>query len=97
MYCKQCGTQVADGAKFCAQCGAAAPGTSAGTGASGTSRLLRPRAGRKIAGVCAAFANAYGWDLTVVRIVTVLLAFCGCGGFLAYLVAWACIPNEDDV
>jgi phage shock protein C len=88
MYCAHCGAQIADGTKFCAQCGAAASGTSA------SGKLVRPLAGRKIAGVCAAFANAYGWDLTVVRIVTLLLALCGCGGVVAYLVAWACIPGE---
>jgi len=99
MYCSKCGAQVADGMKFCAQCGAPATGqgAAANAGVSGTGKLLRPRNGRKIAGVCAAFANAYGWDLTVVRIVTLLLAICACGGVLAYLVAWACIPNDDDV
>jgi len=98
MYCSKCGAQVADGAKFCGQCGAAsAAASAANAGVSGTGKLVRPRAGRTIAGVCAAFANAYGWDVIVVRVVTVLLAFCGCGGFLAYLIAWACIPNEEYV
>jgi phage shock protein PspC (stress-responsive transcriptional regulator) len=56
---------------------------------------VRPRNGYKIAGVCAAFANAYGWDVTIVRIVTLLLALCACGGALGYVVAWACIPKEE--
>jgi len=94
MYCTKCGAQIADGVKFCGQCGAAAPG--ANTAGTVHGKLVRPRTGRTIAGVCAAFANAYGWDVIVVRIATVLLAFCGCGGFLAYLIAWACIPNEDE-
>jgi len=99
MYCTHCGAQVADGMKFCAQCGAAAAGTGPAASTAergGTGKLVRPRSGRKIAGVCAAFANAYGWDLTVVRIVTLLLAFCGCGGVLGYVIAWACIPNEGE-
>jgi phage shock protein PspC (stress-responsive transcriptional regulator) len=57
-------------------------------------QLLRPRYDRKIAGVCAAFARAYGWDLTVVRLVLVLLVFFGGGGVLAYIVCWLVIPEE---
>ncbi len=93
MFCTKCGAQVAEGAKFCGQCGAAVP--VAGTSAGGTGKLVRPRNGYKIAGVCAAFANAYGWDVTIVRIVTLLLALCACGGALGYVVAWACIPKEE--
>ena len=95
MYCAHCGTEIADGAKFCPQCGAPATGTAAGSAGSVTGKLVRPKNGRKIAGVCAAFANAYGWDLTVVRIVTLLLALCACGGGLAYIVCWICIPDEE--
>ncbi len=57
-------------------------------------QLLRPRYDRKIAGVCAAFARAYGWDLTIVRLVLVLLVFFGGGGVLAYIVCWLVIPEE---
>jgi len=96
MYCTHCGTQVTDGAKFCAQCGAAVQGAAASSfssSAQGTGKLVRP-ADHKIGGVCEAFANAYGWDLTIIRIIAVLLALCGCGGVLVYLVMWICIPEE---
>jgi phage shock protein PspC (stress-responsive transcriptional regulator) len=57
--------------------------------------VVRPLADRKIAGVCAGFAQAYGWDVTVVRLVALLLLFCGVGGgALAYVIAWVVIPNE---
>ena len=56
--------------------------------------LLRPRYDRKIAGVCAAFARAYGWDLTVVRIVTVLLAVFVGSSVLAYVICWVVIPED---
>jgi phage shock protein C len=47
-----------------------------------------------IAGVCAAFALHYGWDLNLVRILTVLIAFFSGGlGLVAYLVAWVIIPE----
>jgi phage shock protein PspC (stress-responsive transcriptional regulator) len=38
-------------------------------------KLERPRAGRTLAGVCAAIANYAGLDVTVVRVVYVLLTF----------------------
>lgn len=94
MYCTHCGAQAADGTKFCAQCGTAVTGAAyTATATRGTGKLERP-ADHKIGGVCAAFANAYGWDLTIVRIIAVLLALCGCGGVLVYLVMWICIPEE---
>lgn len=56
--------------------------------------LLRPRYNRKIAGVCAGFARAYGWDLTMVRLVLVLLVIFGGTGVLAYLICWIVIPED---
>jgi phage shock protein PspC (stress-responsive transcriptional regulator) len=57
--------------------------------------LLRPRAGRQIAGVCIALSQANGWDVAVVRILTIL-GFIVSGGFVgvAYLAAWIGIPEE---
>lgn len=59
-----------------------------------TGQLLRPRYDRKIAGVCAAFARAYGWDLTLVRLVLVALVLFGGGGLLAYVICWIVIPED---
>ena len=59
-----------------------------------TGQLLRPRFDRKIAGVCAGFARAYGWDLTLVRLVVVALVLFGGGGFLAYVICWVVIPED---
>ena len=56
--------------------------------------LLRPRYDRKIGGVCAAFARAYGWDLTLVRLVLVLLVIFGGTGLLAYIICWIVIPED---
>jgi phage shock protein PspC (stress-responsive transcriptional regulator) len=47
-----------------------------------------------IAGVCAAFARQYGWDLNITRIVTaVVICLTGVGAF-AYIAAWILIPEE---
>jgi phage shock protein PspC (stress-responsive transcriptional regulator) len=51
--------------------------------------------GRKIAGVCIGLAQAYGWDLALVRIVTFAgLFFSGGLVFVAYLACWIGIPEE---
>lgn len=48
-----------------------------------------------IAGVCAAFALRYRWDLTATRIFTVLLGVLIFPVIeIAYLVAWLLIPEE---
>jgi len=62
--------------------------------ASRSSQLVRPRYPRLIAGVCAGFSEHYGWDLSVVRIVTVVLAVLTSGiGLVAYVAAWVLIPE----
>lgn len=59
------------------------------------SRLQRPRANRIIAGVCAGLAKHYRWDLTLTRVMTVLIAVFSSGaGILAYLVFWMVMPEE---
>jgi phage shock protein PspC (stress-responsive transcriptional regulator) len=57
--------------------------------------LVRPLAGRKIAGVCIGLAQAYGWDLALVRVLAVVGMFCS-GGLVAvaYLACWIGIPEE---
>jgi phage shock protein C len=57
-------------------------------------RLMRPRQGRKIAGVCAGFAEYFDLDVTLIRIVWVLCVVCGGVGALAYCAAWIIIPEE---
>jgi phage shock protein PspC (stress-responsive transcriptional regulator) len=57
--------------------------------------LVRPRDGRRIAGVCAGIADRYGWDPTIVRLVAVLSVFLPGPQVLAYLILWLVIPSED--
>ena len=91
MVCSVCGAPVGDRAKFCSSCGTAFVGQTAGYV---PGRLVRPRHGRVIAGVCAGFALRYGWDPIVVRLVLVLALVLGVGTpILAYLIAWVIMPN----
>jgi phage shock protein PspC (stress-responsive transcriptional regulator) len=57
--------------------------------------LLRPHVGRQIGGVCLALAQANGWDVTTVRIITVIGFFFSSGLIgVAYVAAWIGIPEE---
>jgi len=57
--------------------------------------LLRPRVGRNIAGVCLALARTNGWDVTTVRILTVVGFFVTSGLVgVAYVAGWIGIPEE---
>ena len=108
MYCSHCGKQVNPGSRFCAACGSPVPEAGASaygttgnvppTAGSGwltpkTARLVRPRSPRAIAGVCAAFALHYGWDLTLVRVVTAVVSLFWGLGVLVYIVCWIAIPE----
>jgi phage shock protein C len=98
MFCSNCGKQLEPGARFCPYCGSVRD-TSSGfyPPASGASRvagqLLRPRSPRVIAGVCAAFAEHYGWDLNLVRVLTVVITLLTGVTLLAYIAAWILIPD----
>jgi phage shock protein PspC (stress-responsive transcriptional regulator) len=49
---------------------------------------------KKIAGVCAGFARYFDCDVTLMRVIWLLLAF-GTGiGFVGYVVAWILMPKE---
>jgi phage shock protein PspC (stress-responsive transcriptional regulator) len=51
--------------------------------------------GRNIAGVCLGLAQAYGWQVGVVRLLAVLALVLSSGIVgIAYLAAWVGIPEE---
>jgi phage shock protein C len=95
-YCSKCGKELGFDVRFCSACGTpvgfAVP---AQQGYAVVTRLTRPRAGRVISGVCAGLANSYHWDITWVRIITVLATVFSSGaGLIAYLVFWLIMPEE---
>jgi phage shock protein C len=90
MYCNYCGKVIQDDAQHCAYCGKRVGGVEA------RRRLVRPRANRKIAGVCAGVAEYFDLDVTLIRVLWVLVVlFAGCG-ILAYIIAWIVMPNEPE-
>ena len=113
MFCKQCGSQLGAGARFCSSCGTPVgvekmgdagqpwpnqyPGAQYGAAIPGDplTRLQRPRTNRVIAGVCAGLAQHYHWDLTWVRVLTVLVTIFSSGaGLIAYIVFWLVMPEQ---
>ena len=92
MFCTHCGKQMEPGAYFCPACGAAAQPVMYGR-APVPGQLVRPRNPRMIAGVCAGFAQHYGWDLSLVRVVCALMIVLTGVGLFAYLAAWIIIPD----
>ncbi len=59
-------------------------------------RLTRPRQGRLIAGVAAAFAAKLDADVSLVRLGFVVASFFGGFGLAVYLAAWALLPDEGE-
>ncbi|MCU1312079.1 MAG: phage shock protein PspC [Candidatus Angelobacter sp.] len=90
MYCNYCGKVIQDDANHCAYCGKRVGCVAA------RRSLVRPRAGRQIAGVCLALAEYFDLDITLIRLVFVLSFIFGGFGLLAYIVGWIVIPNEPE-
>ncbi len=88
MYCNYCGKVIQDDANVCAYCG-----TRVGASVA-RKRLVRPRLGRKIAGVCLGCAEYFDIDVTVVRLTWLLTALMTGIGLLAYVIAWIVVPEE---
>ena len=57
--------------------------------------LVRPRDGRIVAGVCAGIAKKWGLDLTLVRVLAVVLTVFSGVGLAAYLAIWLLTPSTD--
>jgi phage shock protein C len=94
-FCSGCGASLAEGARFCSACGKAVYAEGASAGRLFAGRLTRPLAGKKIAGVCQGLALHFGWDVTLIRVIAVLLAVLVFPlGLIAYLILWVIMPQE---
>ena len=57
-------------------------------------RLVKSQSKRMICGVCAGVGEYFGIDPTVIRLLWILLTFCGGSGLLAYIIASVVIPEN---
>jgi phage shock protein C len=101
MFCTNCGLELSNGSRFCSQCG---QGTRLDTQASSFGyyaprRLYRLMYDKQIGGVCAGLAKYLDMDVTLVRVITLVVAiFTGCvPGIIAYLLAMMVMPKDQGV
>ena len=74
MYCCNCGKELENEARFCSVCGTARPPVHPPRGRSyEQSAFSRIREGKKIAGVCGGIARYFDIDVTLVRVLWLLL------------------------
>ena len=95
MFCTRCGAELRESDRFCPQCGVSTTSPHSPQYAPQPARqLARTMYDKKIAGVCAGFAHYFDCDVTLMRVIWLILAF-GTGlGFIGYVVAWIAMPKD---
>ncbi len=93
MTCYNCNQEILEGSRYCYHCGAAQK--VATPPALPAKPLRRSRKNKMIAGICAGFAEYFGLDISLVRVIWLLVALFGGGGLLAYIICWIIIPYGD--
>lgn len=57
-------------------------------------RLCRSNSQRMLAGVCGGVAEYLGWDVTIVRVLWIILTLAGGSGVLLYIILWLVMPQK---
>lgn len=70
------------------------PGTGEGNQTMNEKRLMRSTSERMIAGVAGGLASYLNMDVTLVRLILVLLALAGGPGVLIYIILWVVMPED---
>jgi phage shock protein C len=95
MYCNACGKALSDDARFCTFCGI-------GVGAGHPpvrKKLMRSRADRKVAGICAGLADYLDLDVILVRLIWAVATIASgiLPGIVAYVLAWIIVPEVPEL
>src|SRR3954463_15003579 len=91
MECAYCKTSLEPDSAFCRACG-----KSTSSGAGQARKLFRRSSAGRLAGVCAGIAEYLDADVTLVRLLWIVLSIVPggfVGGVIAYLVAWIIMPD----
>jgi phage shock protein C len=59
-----------------------------------TRKLYRSKTNRQVAGVCGGLAEYFNLDVTLIRVLFVLLAALGGSGLVIYVAMWIIVPKE---
>ena len=96
MFCTQCGAALPENDAYCSKCGKAVDALPLLGAVPGQRRTLRRiMSMKKIAGVCAGFAEYFEMDLTLMRIIWLaLLILPPSIGGIGYFVAWIAMPKD---
>jgi phage shock protein C len=62
-----------------------------------TEKLYRSRTDRQVAGVCGGLAKRFNVDVTLVRVLFILLGIFGGSGIVLYIAMWIIVPREPPV
>ena len=96
MYCCNCGRELEEEARYCSVCGTARPSEQPKSGESREIRLLGRVRDGKIAGVCGGVARYFDIDVTLVRILWIILTIFPplLPGIIGYIVCWIALPLD---
>jgi phage shock protein C len=59
-----------------------------------TRKLYRSKTNRQLAGVCGGLAEYFNLDVTLIRVLFVLLAVLGGSGLVIYAAMWIIVPKQ---
>jgi phage shock protein C len=62
-----------------------------------TRKLYRSRTNRQVAGVCGGLAAYFNVDVTLMRVLFILLGLLGATGIVLYIAMWIIVPEEPPV
>lgn len=60
-------------------------------------QLYKTSDGAVLGGICKGLSEVYNWDVSVVRLVALLLLFVAGAPFIIYIIMWLVLPNKEDV
>jgi len=92
MFCTECGCELRGEDRFCSRCGRRT--AVAGPDPGPARRLMLDKRNKKVAGVCSGLARYLDADVTLVRIVWLILLLGFGVGLLGYIAAWIIMPSD---